>query len=407
YGRTASWDNSNNSRVLKPLGAPPKGMAGWAYSSRFAWIPTDFQLGVNGAPATALGYINNVHPSQNKDLVTVLESLVGRFSLLWDRVLTDIYPGNDPLSGMRKVVGSYTWTDSPEYPRPSFWVRRTLGSDEANRRSNAWRTHRTFSPPTVDEHGYRGSGQDITRRNSTYSIQGKIVQVVVRLTSIHLTPEKPEFPGGGWHVEAMANERIVASSIYYYDCENITDSELSFRVGVNLENSGNDPNDEEGVLLTWGIKPGQPSNQVVGAVKTSSNRCIAFPNIYQHKVSPFKLVDPTKPGHRKIVALFLVDPENRIPSTSDIPPQQSHWAREAIFDSLVKGNDKMKAPLPVELVDMVADDVDTVMSMAEAKAYRDELVKERTEFAGLVDEQHFSTDFRFWSTNPFEFLTAD
>lgn len=53
----------------------------------------------------------------------------------------------------------------------------------------------------------------------------------------------------------MANERIVASSIYYYDCENITESELSFRVGVNLEDSGNDPSDEEGILLTWGIKP--------------------------------------------------------------------------------------------------------------------------------------------------------
>lgn len=53
----------------------------------------------------------------------------------------------------------------------------------------------------------------------------------------------------------------------------------------------------------------------------------------------------------------------------------------------------MKASLPVELVDMVADDIDTVMTLAEAKAYREEFMKERTEFSGIVDEQHFATDF--------------
>jgi len=37
-------------------------------------------------------------------------------------------------------------------------------------------------------------------------------------------------------------------------------------------------------------------------------RCIAFPNIYQHRVSPFELRDKSKPGHRKILAFFLVDP---------------------------------------------------------------------------------------------------
>lgn len=140
---------------------------------------------------------------------------------------------------------------------------------------------------------------------------------------------------------------------------------------------------------------GGPSNQVVGAVKTLPNRCIAFPNIYQHRVSSFKLVNPTQPGHRKIVAFFLVDPENHIPSTIDIPPQQIHWTRETIHEALVKDNHRMKVPLPVELVDMVADRVDNVMTLAEAKAYREQLMDERTEFVGVVDEQHFCTDFSF------------
>ncbi|KAG8931781.1 hypothetical protein FRC01_000810 [Tulasnella sp. 417] len=399
YGRTPFWNTSKGDMRLEPLQAPRKEMDSWAYSEKFSWIPTDFQLGENGTPATALGYINNVHPDQHKDLIPVIESLVGRFSLLWDRVLTDLHPANDPLPGRQKVVGFYTCAYHPDYPLPSFQDRMVLPRVEIDRRLDAAAAHRTFKLPTVHQHGYHGSEQDITFRKSTYSVRGRIVQVIVKLANIHLTPEKPEYPGGRWHVEGMANERIVASSIYYYDCENITDSELAFRVGVELEGRSRSllrlqpPTALKAFRFHLFLKSDEPKNQVVGAVKTSPNRCIAFPNIYQHKVSPFKLVDPNKPGHRKIVALFLVDPENRIPSTSDIPPQQSHWARDAIFDALLQDNHRIKAPLPAELVEMVAGRVDTVMTLAETKAYREEFMKERTGFAGVVDEQHFCTNF--------------
>ncbi|KAG9027586.1 hypothetical protein FS837_004221, partial [Tulasnella sp. UAMH 9824] len=395
YGRTQFWDASNGDRHLKPLKPPRKEMKNWAYSRKSTWIPTDFQLGQKGAPAKALDYINNIHPDQHKELVSVIESLLGRFSLLWDRVLTDIHPDNDSLLRREKVVGFFSWADNPEYPSPTILDRMRLGNNDFDRLQDAWQEHRTFTPPTVSEHGYRGSGQDITRRETTYSIQGRIVQVIVKLANIHLTPEKPEYPGGSWHVEGMANERIVASGIYYYDCENITESQLGFRVGVSLQGTGYEKGDTRGVLLTWGMQSWDPNNQAIGAVKTFPNRCIAFPNIYQHQVSSFKLVDPTKPGHRKIVALFLVDPENRIPSTSDIPPQQSHWTREAVFEALVNNNHRIKTPLPVELADMVMDQVDNVMTLEEAKAYREQLLKERTKFANVVDEHHFSTQFNF------------
>ncbi|KAG8939526.1 hypothetical protein FRC04_006251 [Tulasnella sp. 424] len=396
YGRTQFWDTSKGARCLEVLDSPHGDLEAWAYSDRFSWIPTDFQLEDNGAPATALGYINNIHPQHQKDLITVIESLVGRFSLLWDKVLTDIHPeNNDRLPGRVKVATGYEWADHPDYPNPPWKDYQALGPEEYTRRSDAWEEHKIIVLPTVDQRGYRGSGQDITRRRSTFSIQGGKIQVIVKLANIHLTPEKPEYAGGAWHVEGMANERIVASGIYYYDCENITDSQLAFRMGVNFEGAGYEQSDSRGIRLTWGLEYGGPSNQVVGAVKTSVNRCIAFPNIYQHQVSSFKLVDPTKPGHRKIVALFLVDPENRIPSTTDIPPQQTHWTREAIHEAFVKDNHRMKVPLPVELVDMVADRVDNVMTLAEAKAYREELMDERTAFVDVVDEQHFCTEFNF------------
>jgi hypothetical protein len=65
-----------------------------------------------------------------------------------------------------------------------------------------------------------------------------------------------------------------------------------------------------------------PANQVVGQTLTREDRLLVFPNVLQHRVSSFNLQDPTKPGHRKRLALFLVDPNITIPSTANILPQQ-------------------------------------------------------------------------------------
>lgn len=59
---------------------------------------------------------------------------------------------------------------------------------------------------------------------------GRPLQVIVKLANIELTPENSWYEGGTWHVEGMANENIVATGIYYYDTENITDSRFKFWV---------------------------------------------------------------------------------------------------------------------------------------------------------------------------------
>ena len=50
------------------------------------------------------------------------------------------------------------------------------------------------------------------------------------MASVGLTPEKPEFPVGGWHVEGQMNECICATALYYLDSDNITDTSLSSRM---------------------------------------------------------------------------------------------------------------------------------------------------------------------------------
>ena len=114
--------------------------------------------------------------------------------------------------------------------------------------------------------------------------------------------------------------------------------------------------------------------QEFGSVETIRGRCVAFPNIYQHQVQPFRLEDPTRPGVRKIFVAFLIDPTYTIPSATTVPPQQREIIREAMLTS-----DKPSRfdKLPMELIDMIAGGNDGTMSRAEAEAYRLELMDER------------------------------
>jgi hypothetical protein len=131
------------------------------------------------------------------------------------------------------------------------------------------------------------------------------------------------------------------------------------------------------------------AQQVLGKVLTREGRLLVFPNVLQHRVSPFKLADATKPGHRKLLALFLVDPNIKIPSTANIPPQQRHhWAQK--IDEI-----GALSKLPRELKDCVYDHLDFPLSMEQAKRVREELMEERK-------AQH-DASLESWQNNDYAF----
>lgn len=173
------------------------------------------------------------------------------------------------------------------------------------------------------------------------------------------------------------NERICATSLYYYDSENITESRLAFRAQLD-EEAAIDFNYPQGhrewLDEIFGLQDEGPMVQELGSVNCKEGRLLTFPNILQHRVKPFKLADPSKPGHRKIVALFLVDPHVRITSTAVIPAQRKDWWERMI------NLDDILVRLPRELQDQVEDDIGFPMTMEEAKKIRLELMDERKEF---------------------------
>ncbi|MBO8191995.1 DUF4246 domain-containing protein [Streptomyces oryzae] len=328
----------------------------YEFSEKFQWLPTDVDVNADG-DVTFRSYVNNVHPERHRELTAVLRDLFARMRPLLDNVLTDLRHPR-PL---RIEADPYGWYDDsePEYPEESSY------SDDASyeeavqaweQAQDDWWENRcpaipdapAFTPPELPD--------DYAR----VDLRGRSLQVIVKLATIHLTPEKPEYPGGSWHVEGMMNERIVSTGIYYWDSDNITESRLSFRAA--LDDPRYEQNDDNGLREVYGLEDEDALNQVLGSASTPAGRCLAFPNVLQHRVSSFRLSDPTRPGYRKILAFFLVDPSEKIVSTSDVPPQQP-WS-----------------------------DTST-MTLEQAKSYREQLMQERKFFVDEHNEQLYEREF--------------
>ena len=128
--------------------------------------------------------------------------------------------------------------------------------------------------------------------------------------------------------------------------------------------------------------------QDIGDVITKTHRCVAFPNLYQHQVQPFKLEDPTKPGHRKILVFFLVDPTQKVLSATDVVPQQREWLVEAMRGA---GPNSGFAKLPDEILTMIANETEGTMTRLEAEKYREALMSERFVSIEENDRAYFGT----------------
>ncbi|TFK53668.1 hypothetical protein OE88DRAFT_1696699 [Heliocybe sulcata] len=357
------------------------------FSIQHQWLPTDFSVSEAGEVAS-LSYINNLHPDEHKPLYQTLSGILEQFVPLWERVLGDLKKPQRPLL----EIDPYRWYDqgprrsTPEPAEEAFLAQHTSSPHLAGRAFwhiySLWDEKNepfipepsAFTPPTKE----------------FYSLLGRDIQVIVKMANIVLTPENPSYPGGSWHVEGMLNERIVATGIYYYDSCNISESHLSFRQGFHEEKLKYQQSDDKGYFQVYGLDGnGGPLNQELGSVKTNEGKCLVFPNILQHRVSPFQLEDLSKPGHRKILAFFLVDPAMTVLSTSVVPPQQLDWyMRETASLPGMR-------TLPQELLDIITDELrrDGAITLEQAKEEREKLMQERSNFVTVHNDQMFEHEW--------------
>ncbi|MEV7415250.1 DUF4246 domain-containing protein [Streptomyces sp. NPDC089919] len=323
------------------------------FSERFQWLPTDVDVSEDGQVAFR-SYVNNVHPEAHHELAAVLPDMFARMLPLWENVLTDLRHPRPP----RITADPYGWYDSePPYPVKSAFADAAAFDEARSAWEEAhdlwWETRRPVVPDAPE---FTPPAPPADR----VDLRGRPLQVIVKLATIHLTPEQPEYAGGSWHVEGMLNERIVSTGIYYWDSENTTESRLSFRAA--LDDPEYEQSDDDGMREVYGLENEDALNQQLGSAATPEGRCLAFPNVLQHRVGSFRLADPTRPGHRKILAFFLVDPSTTIVSTSDVPPQQP-WAATS------------------------------TMTLEQARDYREHLMQERKFFVDEHNEQLYEREF--------------
>lgn len=373
------------------------------WSATFQMLPCEVQFGESGTDVYIKSYINNLHPVRYKALYGSIEKLISAAIKPWNECLIKgekarwpirirtfgmtwepQYP-NSVIDALKRDDGTEAFNDAmrdaerflrlpdrgsnepaelPEdwdksvwdttyhldrswpdkyelhYPEPgvSFsyddWKLGRIGAPI--RAKKTWKGD-AATPPVPDHEFYSINLED------TFREQG--LQVIVRIGSMELTPDQPSFTDN-WHQDSLLNEHVVATAIYYYDIENVTESSISFRQRARLDESDYhydripgfpsreyEPNVLElASILGFGEGhfDGAAPVQELGSLSEEQGRLITWSNALQYRVEPFTLVDATISGHCRFIMLSLVDPHYRVCSTRNVPPQRQDWAREAL-----------------------------------------------------------------------------
>lgn len=313
----------------------------------FQWLPSQIDFTADGQPKIA-SYINNLHPRDHAGLYHVLEQLLDKAIPLWNECLSWFH---DRTRITPTTLDNSNW-DAPPFPARATHPDSQLDGNEpwtpaqdrdwasshnlASAYDQWWRANRVLKPleprafrPSTSKH-HRSGAHPINLRTD-FAASG--LQVIFKLATIHLTPTtSPVYPGGSWHIEGSLAERICATALYYPSSPNTTSATLSFRTTLDVERAVMTPPQDEwhSMAAYYGIENEVSAGvQRVGGVATPEGRMVAFPNVLQHRVGPVRLVDEDRPGKRMVVAMFLVDPRQRVLSTAEVPPQRRDWwARE-------------------------------------------------------------------------------
>jgi hypothetical protein len=159
-----------------------------------------------------------------------------------------------------------------------------------------------------------------------HSLRGKKLQVITKIVDYELNPGQTY--KGVWHVEGMSHEEIVATAIYFiHRDDDIVGGDTLFKRAFHKEEAAFIFSSVHQVRPRYLDEVNQEGLIPLGKVETLPKRLLVFPNSHIHKVTEMEnlSVDVNESNFvqkRRIVVFFLVDPEERIYSTRDVPPQQ-------------------------------------------------------------------------------------
>lgn len=287
---------------------------------KFQWLPAVVER--EGAKFKFRSYINNLHPIKFESLYSTIEDVLNLAipGINWclRRELSDNYvriPITYPFysEGYKEAEEDLFREVFPPQSNYDVYEKR---EEEFEKRVELLRLKyfRELVPNYVND----------PETVEFDLLQMDRFQVIVKMANIELTPESPRYHGGSWHVEATYEEDIVATVLYYYDVENITSSKLSFR--TDFEDPPYDQHDSTYVKKLFGLRNEDIMLRSMGSVECKQGRVLVFPNTFHHHVDEFELADKTKPGFRKILCFFIINPFNvKVVGSDKVAPQQLSW----------------------------------------------------------------------------------
>jgi Protein of unknown function (DUF4246) len=147
-----------------------------------------------------ISYINNLHPDGHTALYDVIEDVIAASIPMWDITLAPLV--DQGFLHFQRI--KYTGLGSD--PDPCHMDREDGPPDDGGASGELrqeWLKHirRTVLPePEVFSPDELKSPKPFSLK-STFGRLGRPLQVIVKLANIELTPEKPKYNGGSWHVE--------------------------------------------------------------------------------------------------------------------------------------------------------------------------------------------------------------
>ena len=209
------------------------------------WLPSDVVWTSSGGARIA-SYVNNLHPDDHAELYGVLEQFVVSAVPLWERCLYTS-PSKDPAEDgdemqpreSRFSLHSQGYEEDFYLPEGVEYVPPARAKEEnwdeydiEDDRFEWRRQYHILKWPEPNDYD-PSRPRPAEARPNLRSMFPDGLQVIFKLANIHLSPSNPKYDGGSLHIEGALNDRIVATALHYYDCDNITESVLSLKQPVD------------------------------------------------------------------------------------------------------------------------------------------------------------------------------
>lgn len=202
------------------------------------------------------------------------------------------------------------------------------------------------------------------------SLQGQFdgLQIIVRVSTVELTPERPLYGGDAHHnVAGVLNEHIVATAICYFDMHNVKDAKISFRQETKIDRQDYNLDEYAALNQVFDLPesecdgPFPAALQTLGSIPISRiGQFLAWPNTLRSKAESFSLADPLRPGHLRFATLWLVDPHYRICSSQNVPPQDPSWVETSQSMENARKKDSMTFSQAAEVRNQMKQERDKI-----------------------------------------------